>query len=68
MKKQKLSKTTIQFSNVRKTFRAINAFWIAIVGGLMLTAISLLAHVQSGWRLDSNFHFVYSLAVNFLLN
>ena len=67
MKKQKLSKTTIQFSNVRKTFRAINAFWIAIVGGLMLTAISLLAHVQSGWRLDSNFHFVYSLAVNFLL-
>ena len=67
MKKQKLSRTTIQFSNVRKTFRAINAFWIAIVGGLMLTAISLLAHVQSGWRLDSNFHFVYSLAVNFLL-
>lgn len=67
MKKQKLSKTTIQFSNVRKTFRAINAFWIAIVGGLMLTAISLLAHVQGGWRLDSNFHFVYSLAVNFLL-
>lgn len=61
------SKSSMQISNFRSTFRALNAFWIAIVGGLLLTAISMLAHVQSGWKLDSNFHIVYSLTVNFLL-
>jgi len=63
----KKSRTTIQFSNIRNTFRALNAFWIAIVGGLMLTAISMLAHVHGGWKLESNFHLIYSFAANFLL-
>ena len=67
MSTPKKSRTTIQFSNFRNTFRALNAFWIAIVGGLMLTAISMLAHVHSGWKLESNFHLIYSFAANFLL-
>ena len=67
MKNQILSKTTIQFPNMRKTFRAINAFWIAIVGGLLLTLISLLSHIRTDWTLESDFHFVYTFSVNFLL-
>lgn len=67
MSRKKSKKRAIQLSNIRQTFRAINAFWIAIVGGLLLTAVSMLAHVQPDWTLESTFHPAYSFSVNFLL-
>ncbi|MBP5190326.1 MAG: histidine kinase [Bacteroidales bacterium] len=67
MKKQHITKPVLQISNVRRTFRAVNAFWIAVVGGLLLTTVSLLAHVQKDWSLESDFHIAYSFTVNFLL-
>ena len=66
MKKIKKN-TVIQISNLRQTFRAINAFGIAIAGGLILTAISMLAHTNTDWTLETNFHLAYSFAFNTLL-
>ena len=53
--------------NLKQTFRTANAFWIAFIGGLLLTGLNLLAHVRRDWTIDSNYHIVYSFTVNFLL-
>jgi LytS/YehU family sensor histidine kinase len=61
------TKSALQFSNYKQTFRAVTAFWIAIVGGMLLTAVSFLAHVGKDWTLDSNYHLAFSFTINFLL-
>lgn len=67
MRKKNASNAVKQLYNFRRTFSAVNAFWIAIVGALLLTLVSLLAHVQTDWKLESNFHLFFSFTVNFLL-
>lgn len=62
---RRIKKPSMQIT--KQTFRAINAFWIAVVGGMLLTTVSLLAHIGKDWRIDDNFHIVYSFMVNFLL-
>lgn len=56
-----------QFPHLKRTFSTQNAFWIALVGGVLLTGMTTLAHVGKGWTLDNDYHIVYTLAFNTLL-
>lgn len=49
------------------TFSTRSALWISIVGGIVLTAIASMAHVNKDWTLDEGYHIIYSLASNTLL-
>lgn len=64
-KKRRLRRN--QLSEFAHIFRAVNALWIAIVGAILLTVISILAHLNRDWSLENNFHIVYSFSANFLL-
>ena len=64
-KKRRLRRN--QLSGFAQTFRSVNALWIAIVGAILLTVISLLAHLNRDWSLEHNIHIVYSFSANFLL-
>ena len=49
------------------TFSTSNALWISLVGGIILTAIASMAHVDKDWKIDEGYHIIYSLASNSLL-
>ena len=43
-----------------------NAIWIALIGGIILTAIMSLSHLNAGWVMDADFHPVMALSTNVL--
>lgn len=48
-------------------FRPINALWIALIGGILFTAVMSLSHLNEGWVLDEGFYPLLSLVTNVLL-
>lgn len=49
------------------TYNAQRAMIISLIGGILLTGLSTLAHVNRGWVLDEDFHIVYSFISNTLI-
>lgn len=62
-----MSSNRLLFPHHKRTFSTQSAFWIALIGGLLLTGVSTFAHVKSDWSLDTDYHIVYSFTSNFLL-
>ena len=55
-----------------KTLSIINftmrrAITISLIGGVLLTGLSTLAHVNRNWELDENFHILFSFISNTLI-
>ena len=50
--------------HIKNPFGTRNAVLIALIGGIVLTGISTMAHINKNWRLDDNYHIIYSLSVN----
>ena len=49
------------------TYNAQRAMVISLIGGVLLTGVSMLAHVNRGWVLDEDFHIVYAFISNTLI-
>lgn len=57
----------IRIEHIKSTFGAKNALIIALFGGLLLTGLMVLAHVDENWVFDKNIHVVYQLSVNIII-
>lgn len=49
------------------TFNLRRALFGAIIGGTLLTLITLMSHIDRNWHLSANYHFVFALISNILL-
>ena len=54
-------------SHIKKTFGAKNALLIAIIAGIMLTGLMMLAHADGNGIIRNDFNLVYSLSVNIVI-
>lgn len=50
-----------------KLFNAKNAFWIALIGGILLTLVVMLSQLDKDWTLNAQFHFFFNVIFNVIL-
>ena len=56
-----------RLQNIKETFNAHSALWIALLGGAMLTGATTMAHMDQNWNIDESYHIVFALSTNCLL-